>query len=402
MSGLDLTSAEKATFEKFKSNVKDIIKPDHEDFFLVKWLRARAWDLAKAEKMFREDQEWRKKNDVDKILTDYEPLEVLTKYYSGGYHGLSKEGCPVWIELMAANDQKGFFNCVTKKEIVQYKCYMAEKTFRVVCPEASKKTGKRIDKAIQIIDLDGLGLKHLWLPAVDTYTEILRLGEAHYPDSLKTAYVINAPTIFPIAYSLIKAFLSEETRSKIKVLGSNYKQHLLKDIDADQLPVHWGGTATDPDGDPHCKSKICLGGTIPEKYYRKKMLEENTDLSKYTAVTVQKGSTTQLDFPVTVKNSLLRWNFYTDNNDIGFGVYRRTSTDQKQKITDMEVIVPTERVNSHVIPEAGNILCENLGTYVVHFDNAYSWLSGKKLYHLIEVVAPDTGREIQRVDSTNF
>jgi len=51
---------------------------------------------------------------------------------------------------------------------------------------------------------------------------------------------------------------------------------------------------------------MCMGGTIPEKYYRKNMLEENNDLSKFASVTVQKGATLQLDFPVTVKNSLLR------------------------------------------------------------------------------------------------
>ena len=36
----------------------------------------------------------------------------------------------------------------------------------------------------------------------------------------------------------------------------NWKHTLLEVIDADQLPVHWGGTATDPDGDPCCRSKV--------------------------------------------------------------------------------------------------------------------------------------------------
>jgi hypothetical protein len=37
---------------------------------------------------------------------------------------------------------------------------------------------------------------------------------------------------------------------------ANYKDELLKLIDADQLPVHWGGELTDPDGDPKCRSKV--------------------------------------------------------------------------------------------------------------------------------------------------
>ncbi len=40
------------------------------------------------------------------------------------------------------------------------------------------------------------------------------------------------------------------------IFVGNWKAQLLEDIDADQLPVHWGGTATDPDGDEYCRSKV--------------------------------------------------------------------------------------------------------------------------------------------------
>jgi len=36
----------------------------------------------------------------------------------------------------------------------------------------------------------------------------------------------------------------------------NWKSQLLQEVDADELPVHWGGTATDPDGDPCCRSRV--------------------------------------------------------------------------------------------------------------------------------------------------
>lgn len=31
---------------------------------------------------------------------------------------------------------------------------------------------------------------------------------------------------------------------------------MLEKIDASELPVYWGGTRTDPDGDIHCRSKV--------------------------------------------------------------------------------------------------------------------------------------------------
>ncbi len=39
-------------------------------------------------------------------------------------------------------------------------------------------------------------------------------------------------------------------------IAGNYKNTLLEKIDADQLPVHWGGTQTDPDGNEYCRSKV--------------------------------------------------------------------------------------------------------------------------------------------------
>ena len=57
-----------------------------------------------------------------------------------------------------------------------------------------------------------------------------------------TCYFVN-PSVFTI---IVKSC----------VLLGNWKQRILQDIDADQLPVHWGGTQTDPDGDPFCRSKV--------------------------------------------------------------------------------------------------------------------------------------------------
>ena len=51
----------------------------------------------------------------------------------------------------------------------------------------------------------------------------------------------------------------------------------------------------------------------------------------------------------------------TDDNDIGFGVFRRTA-DAKQKKGEMEEIVETQRVNSHFVPEDGSVICKDPGT----------------------------------------
>lgn len=58
-----------------------------------------------------------------------------------------------------------------------------------------------------------------------------------------------------------------------------------------------------------------------------------------------------------------RWNFWTDNNDICFGVYRQTDASTKsQKVADMVQVVEPSRVNSHLVPEFGWIECDEPGS----------------------------------------
>ena len=59
----------------------------------------------------------------------------------------------------------------------------------------------------------------------------------------------------------ILPFISASTADKFDIHGSDKKEWeaaLLQEIEADQLPVFYGGTMIDPNGDPRCPSKVCL------------------------------------------------------------------------------------------------------------------------------------------------
>ena len=56
--------------------------------------------------------------------------------------------------------------------------------------------------------------------------------------------MVNAPALFTALYAIIKGFLDERTRSKVRVMGSNYRSVLLEHIDAENLPTFLGGTCT--------------------------------------------------------------------------------------------------------------------------------------------------------------
>jgi len=55
--------------------------------------------------------------------------------------------------------------------------------------------------------------------------------------------------------------LHQATVDKIKIYGCDKEEWvkaLLEEIDADQLPVFYGGTLSDPDGNPKYVTKVGL------------------------------------------------------------------------------------------------------------------------------------------------
>lgn len=54
----------------------------------------------------------------------------------------------------------------------------------------------------------------------------------------------------------------------------DFPEKLLEVIDADQLPVYYGGTKCDPDGNPKCESLVRIPRVAPELY-------TNTDIKQH-------------------------------------------------------------------------------------------------------------------------
>ncbi|XP_073334491.1 SEC14-like protein 2 isoform X2 [Pagrus major] len=337
--------------------------------------------------MIRKHLEFRRKMKVDSIVSDWKPPEVIEKYVSGGMCGYDMEGSPIWYDVIGPLDPKGLLLSATKQDFLKTKIRDTE-MMRMECRRQTEKLGKNIEAITLIYDCEGLGLKHVWKPAIETYGEVLTMFEENYPEGLKRVFLIKAPKMFPMAYNLIKHFLCEETRRKIIVLGSNWQEVLRKHIDPEQLPVAYGGTLTDPDGDPSCRTMIKYGGTVPRSYY----VQDSVKIQYDSSVTISRGSVFQLEFDVTAPSSLLRWQFASDGADIGFGVYRRTAEGKGQKVAEMLQVLPNERYNAHLVPEDSCLTCPEPGVYVLCFDNSYSIIQSKRVSYKVEVLPPLDGQ----------
>lgn len=55
-------------------------------------------------------------------------------------------------------------------------------------------------------------------------------------------FVVNAPFLFAGVWAIVKSFLDEKTRKKIKIIGGSFKPTLLEYVEPHVLPDFLGGT----------------------------------------------------------------------------------------------------------------------------------------------------------------
>ena len=105
----------------------------------------------------------------------------------------------------------------------------------------SEKAGRPIEKQIIIFDLANLSYS-LDFMAINVMRRVLSIDQSCYPERLKYLFMINTPWFFTAIWSMFKSIIDPVTADKMKIIGSDYKETLLQFIDADQIPIEYGGT----------------------------------------------------------------------------------------------------------------------------------------------------------------
>ncbi|CAH8491563.1 unnamed protein product [Heterobilharzia americana] len=248
--------------------------------YLIRWLRARNWDIDEAENMLCTHIKWREIHEVHTIIDRYTVPEMIQKYFPGGFCGEDKEGYPLYCAPVGRFDPGGFMKATTNTEFIQSRIYFLEYITQKIFYEKSKEHNKCIDQLTLILDMKGLSLKHMHPSWIPVFSEMMTVLEANYPEVLRICYVINAPPIFGTIFNFFKPLLSKLTQEKIHVLKSDYRPALLQAFDATGLPACYGGKITDPNGDPQCPSKISWGGSVHPSFFRKKLPDVKPTISK--------------------------------------------------------------------------------------------------------------------------
>ncbi|CAD6580888.1 MAG: hypothetical protein TREMPRED_002862 [Tremellales sp. Tagirdzhanova-0007] len=232
-----------------------------DDATLLRFLRARKFQIEPAYRQFTETEHWRQENRIDEVyetidVGEYEETRRLYPQWTGRR---DKRGMPVYLFDVARLDSKAvsaYENAKILKGIDLDRLQAPPKSMRLFslyenlvrfvapwCTSSSFRPYSEtpITQGNNIVDISGMGLKQFW-DLKSHLQDSSQLATAHYPETLDNIFVIGAPSFFPTIWSWLKKWFDPTVVSKIHVLApSDVLRELSKYIDVENIPKKYGG-----------------------------------------------------------------------------------------------------------------------------------------------------------------
>lgn len=214
-----------------------------DDHDLLRFARARKFDLPAMQLMFTNFMNWRRDQGVDTIIDTYKFDEraAVQEVYPHGYHGVDKLGRPVYIERFGLLNVARLFEISTEERVIRHYIQEYEIMMKLKFPACSAVKGEKVNQGLTIFDMT-----HGSITTANSHTYGLcklaaKVGSDYYPEIMGNLFIVNAPMLFSGIWAIVKGFLDEKTRGKIKILGGNFLPTLEQHWDRASIPSFMGG-----------------------------------------------------------------------------------------------------------------------------------------------------------------
>eukprot|EP01121_Diplochlamys_sp_Union-15-3_P011711 TRINITY_DN3424_c0_g1_i7.p1 TRINITY_DN3424_c0_g1~~TRINITY_DN3424_c0_g1_i7.p1 ORF type:complete len:434 (-),score=96.89 TRINITY_DN3424_c0_g1_i7:74-1375(-) len=368
-----LTDDEKKLIKELREKIKDYLKENHTDDYLIRWLKARDMDVSKAAEMFINSMKWRISRDVDNIdkITKRKYYPAMKEYWPSSVHGRTKDGWLVYWERLGKCDAKGVMNTFPEDFLIDYHIYRMEEIEKLRYNIYKEKgyTGG----AVIIQDFSGLGWGHVYNPALAAIKKVFAIDADNYPEFLRRCYFINCPKIFTMLWAIVKPWVDKRTLDKIKILGSNY-QEALDTINPEDIPDYLGGPK---------KGLVPPGGPCKYDFTKVEPDDEDKKEAEKIKTSIAASATHCKDVDVTKSGTIIAWEFSVEKHNVGF--YVTFQEDGSEKVTLRENT--KYECNKEAVQDS--LICEKPGKYSLCWDNTFSWMKSKNLVYRLVVTEPE-------------
>ncbi|KAI9743296.1 MAG: hypothetical protein M1818_003142 [Claussenomyces sp. TS43310] len=233
--------------EVLRTTFWSMVKHDHPDALLLRFLRARKWDVEKALIMMVSTMNWRatemhvddeiiKSGEMGSIERSRslnhvevklgEDFMAQIRMGKSFLHGVDKMGRPICIVRVRLHKQGE----QSEESLERYTVFVIETARMILNPP--------IDTACVIFDMTGFSMANM------DYTPVkfmIKCFEANYPESLGVVLVHKAPWIFQGIWKIIKGWLDPVVASKVHFTNSAAdmedfvtKDHILKELGGEE------------------------------------------------------------------------------------------------------------------------------------------------------------------------
>ena len=211
----ELNQTQFDALQKWKSQLKEESVIDnfeiYDDLFLLRFLRARKFDLVKTMEMFKKFLQWRIDMKVDELRETYEMenLIEIKKVYPHGYHRTDKLGRPVYIELYDKTKVEELFKITTEEKMVKYYIKQYERQVKYIFPACSAVVQKPVEQSCTILDANGIGIFSLVGPIKGFVKIASDIGQDYYPEMLGKMTIVNVGLFFRAIWTMVKGFIDK-------------------------------------------------------------------------------------------------------------------------------------------------------------------------------------------------
>ncbi|KAL3659977.1 hypothetical protein V7S43_014902 [Phytophthora oleae] len=184
------------------------------------------------------------------------------RHYTQFLHKHDKLGHPLYFEKIGFINIRRLKKCgVSQETLFNHYLFAMEFTLKYAAHRiCSCKAcfASHTQKMCIVLDARGMGVRDVGGEAFEFIRRCTGVMQRHYPQRSFRIFIVNVPSWFGIAWKGLKPLMNEATRAKTRILTENETAGaLLKVIDAQNLPVEYGGTCA------------CAGGCEKNSTYQK-------------------------------------------------------------------------------------------------------------------------------------